>query len=906
MGRIRQLVARMIGLVARGRRDAEIDEEMRAHLDLLAEDYVRRGLSPADARLAARRDFGSVAHATERYRDQRGFPFFDTLFQDVRYALRLWRRAPGFSAVVVAVLALGIGANSAMFTLVNALLFRPLSGRAADLVGVYSHDPTQADSYRIFSYPNYADLRARGDAFDSVTAYTFALVGRPAGDVMRRAFVEVVAANFFDTIGVGLAAGRTFTADEDRPGADMPVAIASYASWQDAGFDPAFLGRTLRINTRDFTIVGVAPKGFTGTTAIMAPELWLPLGVFDSTVNDFLKNNGHGLADRDNASLMVAAHLRPGVSMDQANRRLAALSAALEREHPVENRRQILSVHTMSRVNVSSAPSTDAGPATLSAVLMPLSGAVLLIACLNIANMLLARGTARKKEIAIRLALGGGRARIVRQLLTESLVLALAGAGVGLLLGSSIMRLFAASLAPVLPVPLMFEPRPDRNILLAATLFAVLSALAFGLAPALKMTRPDLVDDLKDVSAAGRRTRWFGSRAWIVVCQIAVSLMLMVAGGLFARGALRASGANPGYRYDRVLLASIDPSLAGYNTRQAQQRLGAALDRLRRLPGVDAVGAASQVPFGDVHEGRPVARAGDRDHRFNVTYTAMTSDYFRALGLPIVRGRDFTRGEEAAASDSHVAIVDEPLARRLWGGEDPIGRTIVVLPRGSDAPTAENEPLTVVGIVPGLRDELFQRDPAPHLFIPAPVHARSTMHLHVRTAGPADAAMLAVVRRELRALDDRLPVIDLRTMQDFHDRGLLLWVMRAAGRMLSGLGGLALLLAAVGVYGVKSYVVAQRTREIGIRLALGARPRDIASMLVRDGARTTLTGVAIGFPLAVGLGQFLSRAMFDVSAFDPVVLVTAPLVLIGAAALATYLPARRGMRVSPLDALRTE
>jgi len=904
---IRMIASRLAGFFSTSRRDDEFDEEVRAHLDLLAEEHQRRGLSRAEAEQAALRDFGGVARTKESYRDQRGLPFLDTLFQDVRYAIRMWARAPGFSVVVILVLALGIGVNSAMFTLVNALLFRPLSGRAGEMLGLYSHDPTQPNSFRSFSYPNYADIRDRNDVFDNLVAFTFAMAGKPAGDVMQRRFVELVSGNFFAAIGVSLAAGRTFTADEDKPGANIAVAIASYASWQETGFDPTFLGRRVRLNAQDFTIVGVAPKGFTGTNALMAPEVFLPLGMFDTIVNDIFKNNGRGLADRSNASLMVAGRLKPGTTIAQANARLATLAAALERAYPVENRHQMLSVHSMSRVNLSSTPSTDAGPAALSAVLMPLSGGVLLIACLNIANMLLARGTARKKEIAIRLALGGGRARVLRQLLTESLVLACAGAAAGLALGYAITRLFTTSIAPIMSVPLQIEPRPDLNIVLATTAFAVLSAIVFGLAPALKITRPDLVDDLKDLGASRGAGRRFGTRAWLVVCQIAVSLMLLTAGGLFARGALNASATGPGYRYDKLLLASIDPSLAGYDATQGRTRLLAALERLRRLPGVAAVGANSQVPFGDFHEGRKVVRPGQRDDlRRTPTYTAVTSDYFKAIGLPILRGRDFTRGEEASTSAAHVAIVDEPFARLVFGSEDPVGQSIVIPPRGNDAPTAENDPMTIVGVVPGIRDGLFDREAAAHLYVPPATQSRGTMHLHVRTAGAADAEMLGAIRRELRAVDDRLPVIDLLTMQEFHNRGLSLWVIRAAGRTLSGLGGLALLLAVVGVYGVKSYVVSQRTREIGIRLALGARSADIAWLLFREGARMTIAGVAIGFPLAVVLGRLLSAAMFEVSPFDPIVLTCAPLLLATAAAVATYLPARRGMRVSPLDALRTE
>jgi len=901
------LLSRLRAVFRTRRLDADLDDEIHTHLELLAADHERRGLTPSEARAAALRDFGGVAQVAEAYRAQRGLPLVDALAQDVRYALRTWRRAPGFAAVVVAVLALGIGVNSAMFTFVDALLFRPLPGRSAELVGLYSHDPTQPNSYRIFSYPNYADVRDRNDVFDSLIAYSFVTAGQPAGDVMRRLFVEIVSANFFSALGVNLVAGRAFTADEGKPGATIPVAIASYGTWQESGFDPAFVGRTVRINAHDLTIVGIAPKGFSGTTALMTRDLWVPLGMYDALKDDGAHGPATRLASRSNASLMVAGLLKPGLTLQQANTRLAALAADLEHAYPTENSGQVLSVHPLSRVNVSSAPTSDAGPAAVSAVMMPLSGAVLLIACLNIANMLLARASVRRKEIAIRLALGGGRARIVRQLLTESLMLAAIGAAAGLALGSWTARFFIASVVPLLPTPLQLEWRPDLNVIVATTAFAVLSALAFGLAPALKISRPDLVDDLKDlgnVRPAGRR---FGTRAWLVVGQIALSLMLMTAGGLFARGALKAGASDPGYRYEGLLLASIDSSLAGYDETGGRMRLRDALDRLRRMPGVADVGASSQVPFGERHESRWVVRPGQRgDERVMPTYTVVTGGYFKAVGLPIVRGRDFTAVEETSPSAALVAIIDEPLARRLFPNQDPLGEQLVTPPRPGVWPAADNEPMSIVGIVPGIRDWVTDRDPAPHLYVAAGSHYRGVMNIHVRTAGGSNGELLTAIRRQLRAVDDRLPVVELRTMQDFHDRGLVLWVIRAAGRTLIGLGMLALLLAAVGVYGLKSYVVSQRTREIGIRLALGARPADIARLLFLDGARMTMIGLAIGFPLAVILGRLLSAEFFDTDSFDPIVLTLAPLVLAAAAALATYLPARRGMRISPLDALRME
>ncbi len=910
MRALRSLLARVAGALSGRRQDAELDEELRSHLAMLAEEHERRGLSAEQARQAARREFGGLTQITEAYREQRGLPFVDTLAQDLRYAFRIWRHAPGFNLVVILVLAVGIGANSAMFTVVNTLLFRPLPGRAAQLVGLYSHDPARPDSYRAFSYPNYVDVRDRGGIFDSVLAHTFALVGVADGDITRRSFVEVVSSNFFSTIGVPLAAGRPFSADEERPGSNSPVVIVGYGRWKDAGLSPAFLGSVIRINSRDFTVVGVAPPGFTGTTALISPDLWLPLGMFDLVVNDVFRNNGASLSDRANGALNVAGVLRSDLSPVAANARLEVLSKQLQAAYPAENRGQVLTTSPLSRVNISTEPSRDRGPAVLSAVLMPLSGAVLLIACLNITNMFLARGASRKKEIAIRIAVGGGRRRIIRQLLTESVLLAVGGAALGLLIGSWTMRALVASLTPLLPMPINLNPRPDLNVLLATTTFAVLSTIVFGLAPALKLSRPDVVGDLKDSGADVRRTeRRFGLRAWLVIGQIAVSLTLMIAGGLFARGALQASSDDPGYRYDRLLLASIDPSLAGADEARGRALVHAALERLRALPGVEAVGATSQVPFGQFHEGRAVARLGHsrQAEARGATYTVVTADYFKAIGLPIVRGRDFTAAEESSSTPARVAIVDEPLARSLFGGDNPVGQQVMLPPRDGDKPS-DNLPMLIVGVVPGIRDDLFEREPDAHLYVPAGSRYRATAHLHVRRAatGPPDGQLLDVIRRELAAVDPRLPIVELTTMAGFHERGLLLWVIRAAGRTLTAFGAIALLLAAIGVYGVVSYLAARRSHEFGIRLALGATGRDILWLVFRESIRTTGVGLLIGFPLALALAMVLRSAIYGISPWDPVVMLVAPGVLVAAAGLATYLPARRATRATPLDALRAE
>ncbi len=837
-----------------------------------------------------------------------------SVLQDLRYALRTFAQAPGFTAVALVVLAIGIGGNTAMFTLVNAMLFQPIAGQGPDVVQVFSHDRTRPDSYRSFSYPTYVDVREGADVFDGVMAHTFAMVGLPAGDTMRRTFVELVSANYFDTLRVPLAAGRSFRADEERPGANLPVAIVRYERWAAAGFDPAFVGSTLRVNATDFTVVGVAPKTFGGTMALVSPELWLPLGMFDTIVNDVFKRAEQRLQDRTHHTLVVVARLKPGVSAAMATGRLDAVSRQLEAAYPADNRDQALTVNPLPRLATSDEPQSDTGVAIAGGALMGISAIVLLIASLNLANMLLARGTSRKKEIAIRLALGGARSRIVRQLVTESLALALTGAAAGLLLSYWVVDLLVATLGDVMPLALTFDAQPDLNVLLATTVFAVMATLLSGVGPAFTLSKRDLVTDLKETAAdAGVLGRRFSGRNLMVLVQLALSLVLLTCGGLFARSAFNAARSTPGFSYDGGILASLDPSLANHDERRGRQIYRDALERVRALPDVAAAGFASTVPFGEFHEGERVERLGApagpaEQQPPRATYRIIGTDYFRALGLPVLRGRDFTPTEESSPAAPRVAIIDDRLAAAVFGADDPVGQLIRFAPR-NDGPADDAEPLQVVGVVPSIREEVVDREPVPHVYVPWGRRYRAGMHLHVRSRSGDDAAMsrlMGSLRTELRAVDATLPVLELSTLQRVHDRSLVLWAVRTGGRLLTAFGLLAVVLAVIGVYGVKAYVVSQRTRELGIRMALGASAANVRGLVLRDALILTGAGIALGLPLALLAARALGSLLYGVRSTDPLVLVGATLVLGLASMIASYVPARRAMRIEPTVALRSQ
>jgi putative ABC transport system permease protein len=499
------------------------------------------------------------------------------------------------------VLALGIGANSAVFTLVNALFLRPLPGseRPGQIVGIYSQDHTRPDVYRAFSYPGYVDIRDHSRGFSNVMGFTVSFVGIGEADATRRTFGSAVTRNYFATLGVDLLAGRTFTEEEERPGSQAAVAIVSYPYWKSHGGDFGLLGKTVRVNGRPFTIVGIAPRGFTGTSALASPAVWVPIGANEIIENDFMRDDtsATSVADRRSQSLMLVGRLKPGLSAEAATPALKQLSAELERAYPAENKNQLLMVQKLPRASISTSPQTDGDMGGMFAMLIGMAVIVLVVACLNLANMMLARGSARRKEIAMRLALGGSRGRIVRQLLTEGMMLSLVGGAFGLLLGYWSINLLVATLLPLSPVPIAFDGTPDIRVLAATLAFSVLSTTVFGLGPAWKLSRTSVVPELKEQTSedSRKRLRWFSARNLLVATQIALSLALLTTAGLFTRGAMKAGEADPGYRLEGQVLASVDTGLAAYDETEGRQVYRRLMERMRAIPGVKSASFSSLV-----------------------------------------------------------------------------------------------------------------------------------------------------------------------------------------------------------------------------------------------------------------------------------------------------------------------
>jgi predicted permease len=872
------------------------------------EDELRREMEAHRALLEEPRAFGNTLRLRDEARAAWGWTWLDDFVQDTRFALRTLRQSPGFALTAVVSLALGIGVNIAMFSLVSALLLRPLYDRPDEVVGVYSRSTAPSGGYRGLSYPNYLDLQeGTTDIFANLAAFSTVSVGLDVGEGARRTLASAVTANYFQVFGLPLALGRPFTTAEERLGADIRVAIISHPLWEQRGADPDILGRSVQVNGEWFTLVGVAPKGFTGAS-IPGPEVWLPLGAHEAFGTE-LVSAGRPFGAREAHEFEVVGRLRAGTPLDTVAPALATVARRLEQAFPAVNAGYTLETSAPWRLSFLPGPGGGTAAASLALLLMVMPAIVLLVACLNLVDLLLARGQVRRQEFSIRSSLGCGRGRLVRQLLSEGLLLALAGGALGLLLSTWATDLLLASVRPVLPVALTLpEFDLDWRVLVGTAAFSLVASLLFGAWPAWALTARSAIIDVKRHAGEERR-RPGGVRIGnvLVVGQVALSLLLLSTGGLFLVSAISAATADPGFPLDGGLLAEVDPSLAGYDEARGRQAHLAFVDRLRTVPGVEAVTIGSRFPFTSFGDSRIVAPAGAADTRspsVDAVFTVVGRDYARALGLPMLGGRDFTDAELVPGSSEGVAIVDDALAERLWPGEGALGRLIQFL----DAPGPEaGPPIRVIGIVPAVKHSLGNPRPFPHVYVPLGQHYESAMTVQLRVADEnAERPMLATVARVIRSVDERVPALRIETWRDHLDGSLDVWLYRAGARVFSAFGSIALLLAVIGVYGVKSYVVSRRTREFGIRIAIGAHPRALLWQLLREGGRMTSVGVGIGLLLALGAGRLLQGILYGVDGIEPVVLVAAPLILVASSLLGSYVPALRATKIDPTVALRCE
>jgi putative ABC transport system permease protein len=827
----------------------------------------------------------------------------DEMIQDLRYGVRMLLKNPGFTLIAVITLSLGIGANTAIFSLTNALLLRSLPvPQPEQLVTV---NRGEGVSLGPLSYPDFVALRERNEVLSGLAASHFAELSFGNGSRSEVARGELVSSDYFDVLRVQPVLGRGFLPEEERTLGTQPVVALSHGFWQSRfNGDPQIIGQTITVNRQKYTVVGVAPAGFNGMREMFPTDFWLPLTMLPQTV----PTHQASLSNRHDQLFAAIGRLKPGVSVAQAQAALETINRRLELADPppVSRRRNAnedrsLKLDQPQGIGIPSLQRRAQIAATLLFVVVSI---VLLIACANVANLLLTRATARRKEIAVRLALGASRFRLVRQMLTESLLLGLLGAGAGLLLAFWINRALMA-LKPPAPGAVGFnlDLRLDASVLGFTLLLALLVSLLFGLVPALAASKPEVVPALKDETGAatqrGQRGR-FNLRNALVVAQLAVSLVLLIAAGLFIRSLQQMQKIDPGFQTENRLALSFNLEPQGYDEAKGREFSRQLVERVRALPGVQAATMANYLPLGFMLLTESVVidgRATPPDARnLNIAAQRIGLDYFRTLGTPLVRGRDFT--PQDAANAPAVAIINETLARRFFPNEDPIGKRL----RFGD-PASNSQPCEIVGIVKDTLIRLNDQRLRAVTYRPLAQQHSSRVTLVVHTAGDPQA-LLAAVRREVQALDENMPAQEIKTLDEFI--AFSFWPMRMGAQLVGAFGLVGLLLASVGLYGVMSYAVAARTREIGVRMALGAERRDVLRLIVGQGLALTLFGVGAGLALAFVVTRVLQRFLFGVGATDPLTFLGVALLLTLVALLACWLPARRATKVDPLVALRHE
>jgi predicted permease len=883
--------------------ERELDEELRHHIEQQTEQNIRLGMNLEEALYAAQKAFGGVEQAKERSRDARGVRWIEELWQDLRFGARMLAKSRGFTLIAVLTLALGIGVNTALFTMFH-LFDRPLPlKKPGALLRIDYREKDYEDNFRV-SFPEYRRLQSRTKVFAELAASharDVVLTGQGASETPQKVSAEFVSDTFFSVFETGFALGRAFTPEETGAPFKDPVVILSYGFWQSRfGGDPQIVGRTVPLNGLPFIVVGVTARDFIryGAGKDQKPALWLPLTMRGKLYPDTDTSTGmEWYEEMDFPWLLLQGRLKPGRNVEEARAELAVLLGQLEGRHPQNFAKADLRAIPLT---VLGAPGLAAQILSLRKIVLAATTLALLIACINVAGLLLARASARQREIGLRLCLGAGRWRLVRQLMTEGFLLAAPGGGAGLLLAWWCLKTFlAAALLSAWGRADVIEPalsnlRPDLQILIYTLSLSLASCLVFSLIPALRATHADLVSAIKDEGGGfGRRSARSRLRNGLVVVQMALCLVLLVAAGLLLRGLGHAQAADASFDPQKMLLMEVHLRPARYDEARAQQYYRDLFERLEALPGVQSVTRADWVP-GDERD-RPIGLEGEAasDAGRRALANEVGPNYFATIGSPIARGRGFT--EEERRTTAAVVVVSESLAQILWPGEDPLGKNIL---------RVRKTPAQVVGVARDAKNLFGEIHPLLYSPIQPRREREGAKAVLVRTSGAARETLLTV-KAVAHSIDPNL-YLTVETMADHFDETSRMKNARAASALAAGLGLLALLLAAVGLYGVMAYSVAQRTREIGVRMALGASRANILRLAIGHGMRLVMYGIVIGAAMSLATARVMKSLLFGLSPTDPVAYAGVALLLTIVALLACWVPARRATKVDPMVALRFE
>jgi putative ABC transport system permease protein len=823
-----------------------------------------------------------------------------TLLQDIRYAIRMLAKNPGFSAIAILSLALGIGANTTIFTVVNAILLNPLPVKdISRVVEVDTVDTktrvTAANAVKLgMSYPNFQDYARQKDLFSAMTCVVGPLPVTWSGTAEPRQLqAQMVSASYFDLLGVRPAAGRFFLADEDTKPGGNNVAVLSYSLWTNKfGANQHTIGQILTLNATPYTVIGVAPRGFKGTfTFNNAEEVWIPVSMYPQVLAGFFKDNFN---TRRFLATVSYGRLKDGISLPAAEASLKTVASGLESTFPTDNAGRSIALTPLAETAVGV---NNRSQITLAGgLMMSIVGLVLLIACVNLANLLLAQAASREKEIAVRAAMGASRGRVIQQLLTESLVLAFLSALVGLAIAYS-GRTLLWSFRPPFIANSDLDLGFDSHVLLFTLSIALLTAILIGVAPALKAARPNLIEVLK-VGGRGNTVGWANSpfRSMLVVTEIALALVALVGAGLFIRSMQNAQRIDPGFESTNLFMFNFDLGALHYDEGRGQQFFRAAIERAKSAPGVESATIADAPPLIPAFSRTIFPEGQDEASGYRGTLTTVNDiapNFFETLRIPVIGGREFTDSDRATTK--LVAIANEAMAKHFWPNENVVGKRFHFF---GDPALRE-----IVGVVRNTVVNNIGEEPQPLVYIPLVQNYSPAVVMQVRTSGRPEP-VISAVRAQVQSLDSNLALTNVQTIGELIDQGL--WAPRMAAAMLAIFGGLALILAVIGVYGVLSYSVNQQTREIGIRMAMGAQTGRVLGLVVGQGMRLAAVGLILGLLVAFAAMRVMSTLLFGVSAHDPLTFIGVTLVLAVAAVLACYIPARRATKVDPIIALRDE